>query len=72
MSVVEHDEHTSSLTLRNCQSWRPLIPQDVQANGPVRVDVRVVDLGGEADFRRLERIVRRERDGKEEYTARVR
>lgn len=59
----------SGLTFRDGQRWRPLIPQNVQANRAVRVDVRMVDLRGKADLRRLERVIRREGDGEEENTA---
>lgn len=43
-----------------------MVSQDVKANTPVGVDVRVIDLGCETDFRRLKRIVGREGDRKEE------
>jgi hypothetical protein len=33
--------------LGDCKSWRPLIPQDIQADASVAVDVRVVDSGCE-------------------------
>ena len=49
-------------TLRDGQRWRPLVPQDVEADRAVRVDIRVVDLGREADLGRLEGVVGRERD----------
>jgi hypothetical protein len=45
------------LTLADGQSWTPLIPQDVQTDRTVRVDVGVVDFGGEADFGGLEGVV---------------
>ena len=32
----------------------------------------MVDLGGEGEFGRFERVIGRESDGEEEYTARVR
>lgn len=35
-------KHTS--TFRNCQSWRPLRPQDVQANASITVNVGMVDF----------------------------
>jgi len=43
-----------------------LIPQDVEANRSVGVDVGVVDLGREADLGRLEGVIGGEGDGKEE------
>lgn len=45
------------LTLADGQSRTPLIPQNVQTDRPVRVDVRVVDSGGKADFGGLEGVV---------------
>lgn len=36
--------------LGDCESWRPLIPQDVQANAAVAVDVGVVDSGCEVNL----------------------
>ena len=54
------------------QRRAPLVPQDVQTDRPVRVDVRVIDLGREADLGRLEGVVGGEGDGEEEHAARVR
>ena len=71
MSQRKGDESETRQTLRDRQRWRPLIPQDVKADGAVRVDVRVVDLRCEADLGRLEGVVCREHDGEEENTARV-
>jgi hypothetical protein len=50
------------LTFRDGQRWRPLIPQDVQTNGAIGIDVGVVDLGREADFGWLEGVIGRETD----------
>ena len=50
----------------------PLIPEDVETDAAVAVDVGVVDLGGELDLGGLEGVVGGERDGKEEDTAGVR
>ena len=61
----------SRLTLGDCESGAPLIPQDVQTNAAVGVDVGVVDPGGEVDFGRLEGVVGGEVDGKEEDTSGV-
>jgi hypothetical protein len=36
--------------LGNCESWRPLIPQNIQTNTAVAVDVGVVDSGCEVDL----------------------
>jgi hypothetical protein len=55
-------KRNNKLTLGDCECWRPLVPQNVKADRPVSIDVGMIDLGGEADFRRLERIVRRESD----------
>lgn len=59
-------------TLRDGQCRAPLVPEDIQADAAVRVDVRVVDLGLERDLGRLERVVRGEGDRQEKDTARVR
>ena len=59
-------------TFRDRQCWTPLIPEDIQTDRPVRVDVRVIDLGREADLGRLEGVVGGEGDGEEEHAARVR
>ncbi len=59
------------ITFRDRQRWTPLITQDIQADAAIRVDVWVIDAGGEVDFRRFEWIVGWEVDGKEEDTARV-
>ena len=58
-------------TLRNGQCWRPLVPQDIQADASVRVDVWVVDASGEVDLRWLEWVVGWEMDCQEEDTAGV-
>ena len=55
--------------LRDGQSGRPLVFEDVQADGSVCVDVRMVNFGREGNLRRLEGIVRREVDVEEEYAA---
>ena len=59
------------LTFRDGQSRAPLVSQDVQADAAARVDVGVVDAGGEVDLGRLEGVVGREVDGEEENTAGV-
>ena len=66
-AVLAKDMHT----LRNGERRAPLIPQDVQANRAVAVDVGVVDAGGEVDLRGLEGVVCGEVDCEEEDTARV-
>jgi hypothetical protein len=58
-------------TLGNGERRAPLIPQDVQADRAVAVDVWVIDAGGEVDLRGLERVVCGEVDGEEEDTAGV-
>ena len=55
--------------LRNRQSRRPLIFQDVQADHTARVDIRVIDLRLEIDFWGLKGIIRREVDGELKDTA---
>lgn len=57
------------LTFRDGQSRAPLIPQYVQADATIAIDVRVVDAGGEVDFGWLEWVVCREVDGQEEDAA---
>lgn len=46
-----------------------MVPQDVEADRAVGIDVGVVDLGGKADFGRFEWVVGREHNGEEEYAA---
>lgn len=48
-----------------------MIPQDIQTNAAVGVDVGVIDAGGEVDLRGLEGVVGREVNGKEEDASRV-
>ena len=47
----------------------PLWPQDVQADGTVAVDIRVVDAGGEGELWGLEGVVCGEVDVEEENPA---
>lgn len=61
-----------SITFRDRQCRRPLIPQDIQTDGSICVDVRVVDLRREAHFGRLEGVIGRESDREEEDATRVR
>ena len=56
-------------TFRDGQRWTPLVPQDIQTDRTVGVDIGVVDLGREADLWRLEGVIGREGNGKEEDTA---
>lgn len=58
-------------TLADGERRTPLVSQNVQTDASVRVDVGVVDTGGEVDLRGLERVVGREVDCEEEYTAGV-
>jgi len=48
-----------------------LVPQDIQTDTSVRVDVGVVNASGEVNLGRLERVVGREVDGEEENTSGV-
>ena len=67
------DEETDAVrTFRDRQCWTPLVPEDIQTDRPVRVDVRVVDLGREADLGGLEGVVGGESDGKEEDATGIR
>ena len=56
-------------TFRDGQGWTPLVPQDIQTDRTVGVDIGVVDLGREADLWRLEGVIGGEGNGKEEDTA---
>jgi len=67
-----HWDRNDGRTLGNCKCWRPLVSQNVKADRPISIDVGMIDLGGEADFRRLERIIRREGDREKEDATGVR
>lgn len=54
------------------ERWAPLVPENVETDAAVAVDVGVVDLGGEGNLGGLEGVVGRESDGEEEDTAGVR
>lgn len=60
------DTRCDELTFGDCESRAPLVPQDVQTDAAVRVDVGVVDTGGEVDLWGLEGVVGREMDVEEE------
>jgi hypothetical protein len=49
-----------------------LIPQNVEADRSVRIDVWVVNLRREADFGRFEWVIRGKHDGEEKDASRVR
>jgi hypothetical protein len=53
---------TGPLTFGDRQSRTPLVPQDIQTDAAVRVDVGVVDASSEVDLWRLEWVVGREVD----------
>lgn len=57
--------------LGNSQSRGPLVFENVETDAAVRVDVGVVDLGGEADLWGLEGVVCREVDRQEKDTVGV-
>lgn len=59
-------------TFANGQRRTPLIPQDIQTNGTIRVDVGVIDSGGKVDLGRLEGVVGREVEVEEKDTTGVR
>jgi hypothetical protein len=48
-----------------------LVPQDIQTDAAVGIDVGVVDASGEVDLRGLEGVVGGEVDGEEEDASRV-
>jgi len=50
------------------KGWRPLFLEDIEANGAIGVDVRVIDSRCEVDLWWLEGVVGWEVDVKEEYT----
>ena len=54
------------------EGWRPLLFQDIETDGAVRVDVWMIDPGREVDLGWLEWVVRREMDVQEEHTSSVR
>lgn len=58
-------------TLADGERRAPLVSQNVQADASVRVDVGVVDAGGEVDLRGLEGVVGGEVNREEENAARV-
>ena len=58
-------------TFRDRQCWTPLVPQHVETDRAVGVDVGVVDLGSEANLGWLEGVVGGEGDGEEEDATRV-
>ena len=53
--------------LRDGESGRPLVLQDVQADGAIAVDVHVINFRCEGNLGRLEWIVGREVDVQEEH-----
>ena len=57
---------SSTRTFRNGQGGGPLIPQNVETDRTVGVDVGVVYLGREADLGRFERVVGWKSDRQEE------
>ena len=63
MSHLDGEKDGSDL-----KCWTPFLFEDVQADGSVCVDVRMVNFGREGHFRWLEWIVRGEVDVKEEHT----
>ena len=48
-----------------------MVPQDIQTDRTVGVDIGVIDLGREADLWRLEGVIGGEGNGKEEDTTRM-
>ena len=57
--------------LANCESWGPLGPQDVKADGSIGVDIWMIDSSGERHLGRLEWIVSGEVNGQEEDSSLV-
>ena len=63
--------HARAPTFGDGQRWAPLIPQNIQADAAIRVDVWVVDACREVDLGRLERVVGGEMDSQEKDTSGV-
>ena len=53
---------------RDSEGGRPLVLEDVEADGAIRVDVSMVNFRCKGDLRGLERVVRWEDDVQEEYS----
>jgi hypothetical protein len=66
--VCAHVRACCVCNLRDGQRGAPIIFQNVQANPALVVNVAVVNLGGEADLRRLEGVLCRELDVQPEHT----
>ena len=49
-----------------------MIPQDIQTNGTIGIDVGVVNLGRKTDLGRFKGVIGREGDGEEENAACIR
>jgi hypothetical protein len=61
IQFIVHDKNDKR-TLRDSECRGPLVTQDVETDGTIGVNVRVVDLGRERDLRRFEGIVGRKDD----------
>jgi len=70
VGVCEHGADRKQY-FRDGEGGAPLVPQDVQTDTAVRVDVGVIDAGGEVNLGRLERVVGREVNREEEDTSGV-
>lgn len=70
VGVCEHGADRKQ-DFRDGEGRAPLVPQNVQTDAAVRVDVGVIDAGGEVNLGRLEWVVGREVDGEEENASRV-
>ena len=57
--------------LRDCQSWWPLVLEDIKADGTIRIDVRMIDSCSECALGWFERVVCGEVNVEEEHTASV-
>lgn len=69
---VREERRNRKKHLRNREGRRPLVFQNVKADGTVRVHVAVVDFGHEMHFRRLEWIIRWKRYVEKENSSRIR
>lgn len=69
MSRDQESSVSMHLTFAYGQRRAPLVPQDIQANATIAVDVGVVNAGSEVDLRWLERVVGGEVNREEEDAA---
>ena len=69
--ITSNKRHQKS-TFRYSQCRRPLVPQDIQTNGTIGVDVGVVNLGRKTDLGRFEGVIGGKGYGEKEDAACIR